>query len=276
MHALYLLLIVTITFLSVPPPGFQSAGVMGSMPLPPAGRTFALPAAPSGLLRPSASLLPVAGLVAVTGHPRPGDAPAPNGLLLPTQAASAGVTGRQLHLVGRDQSLPLSCEARSAADWAGYFGVAIEELEFQARLPRSDDPELGFVGNADDARGQLPPASYGVHARPVAALLNEYGLRAQARRGLTWDVLRAEIDAGRPVIVWVVGHVWDNGIPVRYTAQSSGNTSNVARYEHTVIVTGYDAHDVIVLDGVRSYTRPLAQFLRSWSILGNLAVIAGD
>src|SRR3972149_1337682 len=51
----------------------------------------------------------------------------------------------QLDIVGRPQTLPLSCEARSAVDWAGYFGFNIDEIEFFGRLPLSDNPDVGFA-----------------------------------------------------------------------------------------------------------------------------------
>jgi uncharacterized protein YvpB len=158
-------------------------------------------------------------------------------------------------------------------DWAGYFGVAIDEIEFFGRLPVSDDPDAGFVGNVYGAWGQIPPADYGVHAAPVAAVLQGYGVPARAVTGMTWDEARAEIDSSRPVIAWVVGAV-SNGTATAYTAASTGHTTVVARLEHTVIVVGYGADTVTVLDGGQQYDRSLAQFLASWGVLGNMAIAA--
>ena len=136
----------------------------------------------------------------------------------------------------------------------------------------SDDPDAGFVGAVRGWWGQTPPPPYGVYAGPVAALLQAYGVCARAARGLTWHAVRAEIDANRPVIVWVVGHV-GNGAAIQYTAASNGHTTLVAAYEHTVIVTGYRTNAVTVLDGAVEYDQSLAQFLASWSVLGNMAVL---
>jgi uncharacterized protein YvpB len=47
----------------------------------------------------------------------------------------------------------------------------------------------------------------------------------------------------------------------------------VARFEHTVIVFGYSKHKVSILDGDWVYTRTKGEFLDSWSVLGNQAVI---
>ena len=187
------------------------------------------------------------------------------------QVQAAPGAGRQLAVTGHPQTLGLDCESRAAVDWAAYFGTQIGELPFFYKLPASDDPDAGFVGNPNSWWGQVPPAPYGVNAGPVAALLRTYGVSAQAERGLTWEQLRAEIDAGRPVIVWVVKHV-GYGQGQNYAA-SDGHTTRVAAYEHTVIVSGYTANTVTVVDGGAVYRRSLAQFLASWAVLGNMAIV---
>jgi hypothetical protein len=163
----------------------------------------------------------------------------------------------------RKQQYALSCEARSAADWAAFFGFAVDEDEFLHRLPASDNPDFGFVGDVNGQWGQTPPSAYGVHAGPVAFLLRRYGMNAHAYKGLTWDHLRAQVAAGRPVIVWVVGHV-ERGKAVEYTA-ADGRTTIVARYEHG------DRHRIHRRHGHDSRQqqdlRPLSTFLDSWAVL---------
>jgi uncharacterized protein YvpB len=203
----------------------------------------------------------------VTSTPIPTDTTTPTLTPTPTLPKEARVTG----VVGHRQTLSLSCESRSAADWAAYFGVTLDEMEFFNRLPVSDNPEVGFVGDVNGEWGYLPPKAYGVHAGPVADLLRAYGASAQAQRGLSWEDLQKEIIAGRPVIVWIVGHLWE-GKPVTYSAED-GQTVTVARYEHTVIFTGYSATRVIVVDGENIYAQPVTTFLRSWSVLGNMAIL---
>lgn len=189
---------------------------------------------------------------------------------LPSHAQISGVSGR-------GQALPLDCESRSAVDWAAYFGVKIDELEFFHSLPESDNPDLGFVGSVYGAWGQIPPYPYGVHAEPIAETLRDYGLKAYAHRPLSWDGLRSEIAAGRPVIVWIVGNsayqYVVNGIPVYYSPPA-GDLTVVARYEHTVVVTGYTSDSVSYLNGGSIYTKSLNQFLESWSVMRNMAVTA--
>jgi uncharacterized protein YvpB len=177
------------------------------------------------------------------------------------------------NITGKDQALPLDCESRSAVDWANYFGTQINEIEFFNRLPESDDPDTGFVGNVYGDWGQIPPNDYGVHVEPVAKLLNKYGVDAYARRPLSWDQLRAEIAAKRPVMVWVIGSATMNEKPIYYTA-SNQHRSIVAHYEHTVIVVGYSPTSVTILDGDTRINRTLNQFLSSWSALDNMAMTA--
>lgn len=191
----------------------------------------------------------------------------------PTTAGTppaAYVTG----VIGKAQGYMLSCESRSAVDWAAFFGVPIAETNFLLRLPRSDNPDAGFVGDANGRWGQIPPASYGVHAAPVAQVLRDYGAPAVARRGLDWDRARQEIGNGRPVLVWVIGNVWPGGAQT-YTAQD-GHTTLVAPYEHTMILVGYDASTVILVNAAtgREERYPLSDFLASWAVLGNMAIVA--
>lgn len=196
--------------------------------------------------------------------------PEPTPVNLPDSASVDG-------LWGMDQQFTLDCEARSAVDWARHFGFNIDELDFLDHLPRSDDPEAGFVGEPGGTWGSIPPNDYGVHAPPVATVLQQYGVTARAYHSLTWDDLRAEIASGKPVIAWIIGGVSRNlvnGIPRYYTAPSTGNTTVVGSGEHTVIVVGYTPDTVTVLNGSRFVDVPLDQFLDSWSVLNFMAILA--
>jgi uncharacterized protein YvpB len=176
------------------------------------------------------------------------------------------------NIVGRKQAFPLSCESRSAVDLANYWGIKVDEIAFFNVLPKSDNPEKGFVGSVFGIWGQTPPKPYGVHARPIANNLRKYSLNARAHYGMSLAALKFEIASGRPVVVWVVGHVWE-GTPKIYIAED-GSEVTVARYEHTMLAYGYDKAGVYLIDpgsGLRrnyGYTK----FMASWEVLGNMAV----
>ena len=173
------------------------------------------------------------------------------------------------------QSYPISCESRTAVDWADFFGVEIYESDFQFGLPLSDNPDKGFVGDVNDRWGQVPPYSYGVHAAPVATLLKEkYGLPAQAAKNFSLENLKQEIASGQPMIAWVIGNMV-GGIPSEYSDQR-GDKVIVAAYEHTVIITGYDEKYIRYLNNGKFYQVPTDNFLNSWGILGNMVVYHKD
>jgi uncharacterized protein YvpB len=175
-------------------------------------------------------------------------------------------------ITGHEQTYELGCEASAAVDWAGYYDVLIYESTFQFELPLSDNPELGFVGNVTtDGWGQIPPDAYGVHAPPVAELLRKYGLPAVAVKGMTLEDVKAELAEGDPVIAWVIGNMVYS-YPLKYVDQA-GNSVTVARYEHVVILIGYDETTITYMNNGFFYSVPTEVFLTSWGVLGNMAVI---
>ncbi len=222
------------------------------------------PFLPAAVQNTPVPTLDVASNAAAVSSPTNTPAPQPTEAKIP---ASHYISG----LYGMDQMTTLDCEMRSAVDWARYFGITINETEFISRLPSSDDPELGFVGDIDGEMGQLPPDGYGVYPPPIAALLREYGLNAQAVKGMTYEDLQREIANDRPVIVWIVNLPFEIDATT-YTA-SNGNTTPVARFEHTWIITGYNLSTVTVVDSSWTYNVVLETFLERWDVLGNRAII---
>ncbi len=173
---------------------------------------------------------------------------------------------------GYRQYYNLSCEARAAADVASFWGVTITEDEILDAMPSSDNPNKGFVGKRNDYWGNIPPLSYGVHAGPVAAVLQDAGLDAVARTDMTYDEVRAQIADGNPVIVWVIGKMWTGTTQrIEFSDKEQGI---VAANEHTMVILGYDKTTVQVFDpSSGAYTNYWTDgFLASWAVLGNMAI----
>jgi LysM repeat protein/uncharacterized protein YvpB len=206
-------------------------------------------------------LLPALILI-VVGLPQPVRA-----FDLPAAASVPGITGHP-------QALSLDCESRSAADWAGFWGVSVDEITFFNQLPGSDNPETGFVGSVYDSPGNLPPRGYGVYTGPVAALLKEaYGLPADAKRNLTEYELKAELASGRPVIVW---YIYGFRVTAAYSlAAADGSMYRAANFEHTGIVIAYDPETFTVVDAYTGWAQRVnrIQFLNSWAVLENMAIL---
>lgn len=207
--------------------------------------------------------------------PTASPSPQPSPTATPSPSPTPTLTLPEEHYIrnihGRRQYFALGCEAGAAVDWALYFGFEINEFEFQHRLPLSDNPDYGFVGSVNSVWGQVPPYAYGVHAGPVAALLREYGVQAEAVKGYTLEEIRRQIALERPVIAWVIGNVV-GGVPYEYT-DTQGRTSTVAAYEHVILVTGYNQKSIRYINNSNFYETPNEVFLNSWGVLGNMAVV---
>ncbi len=172
--------------------------------------------------------------------------------------------------IGNHQYYALGCEASAAVDLAHYYDVNIYQFDFQFNLPVSDNPDLGFVGDVNGPWGQIPPYSYGVHEAPVADLLNEFGVNVQGGRGYTLEDIRGAILKSHPVIVWVIGSmVYSEPVPYE---DKLGNTTIVAPYEHVVVLTGFDEDSVRYINNGKYADVPNEVFLKSWGVLGNMAV----
>ena len=179
-------------------------------------------------------------------------------------------------VVGHPQEHNLSCESRSATDVAAFWGATFAEDDFFHRLPKSDNPHRGFLGDVDLPAGSMPPLGYGVYVEPVAATLRSFGLEARARRGWSLDGLKAELAAGRAVVVWAT---YDMQLPgVETWVSSDGATSDVVRWQHTFIAVGYDEGSVTLVDAYDGETKtfPYEAFTPAWDQLGRMAVtVAG-
>ena len=174
---------------------------------------------------------------------------------------------------GHHQFFNIGCETGAAVDWAQYYGLQIGQYEFQYKLPRSDNPDFGFVGNVNDPWGQTPPYSYGVYPGPVAAILNAYGIPASAIKNGSLDMVKHQLASDNPIIVWVIGNMV-GGIPASYT-DKEGRTTIVAAYEHVVILTGYNENTqhIRYLNNGRFFEIPYNNFLNSWKVLNSMAII---
>lgn len=175
-------------------------------------------------------------------------------------------------IAGHPQEHNLSCESRSATDLAAFWEVEFTEDDFSRRLPKSDNPHRGFLGDVDLPPGTMPPAGYGVYAGPTAANLRSFGLDAQARQEWSLDDLKVELAAGRPVIVWATYNMQLSG--VQDWVSSDGETSVVVQWQHTFIAVGYDETDIYLVDAYDGVAKHFSYeaFVPAWDQLGRMAM----
>lgn len=204
--------------------------------------------------------LPVPTNIPPTATPVP---PTATPLVLPDETYIRG-------FVGHRQAYSIGCETSVAVDLAAFYGVAITEYDFQMALPKSDNPDIGFVGDVNGPWGQIPPYAYGVHAAPIAETLNQFGVPSEGGKDYTFEHIKTQLAQNKPVIVWVIGHM-EYSEPVKYV-DKQGITSIVAPYEHVVVLTGYNADTVRYNNNGRYADVQIETFLNSWGVLGNMAV----
>jgi uncharacterized protein YvpB len=176
-------------------------------------------------------------------------------------------------LIGHPQEHNLSCESRSATDLAAFWGLAFAEDDFFRRLPKSDNPHRGFLGDVDLPAGSMPPLGYGVYAGPIAANLRSFGFDARAEHEWSLEALQGELAAGLPVIIWAT---YDMQLPDSMTWTSSdGETSVVVKWQHTFVAVGYDESGVYLVDAYDGVTKFFSYdaFVPAWDQLGRMAVV---
>ena len=121
--------------------------------------------------------------------------------------------------------------------------------------------------------GGCIPRGTGSAAEPIAKGLTAVGLPSTAFRNVDTSWLRAEIDAGRPVIVWATYGMRPAAIEGWYT-QDGKIWIEAVHGEHTFTVVGYDVSGVYVNDPVDGREKYYAWdvFASSWALLSNMAI----
>jgi uncharacterized protein YvpB len=165
------------------------------------------------------------------------------------------------------QQHTLTCES-SAASMATK--AALTETQIMVRMPRSSNPNLGFRGSPDGQQGTAL-VDYGVYATPVHRSLQTYGFTSEVLTYARNADLKAYINKGWPVVVWVT-YALQKASP--RMAVINGRPVVLVPHEHAVLAVGYDAGTILAND---PWTGTVvryrwADFDRSWGLFGNMAL----
>lgn len=223
-----------------------------------------------------------------------GNAPDSSLRASPVHAAAspepAPPTQLRLQVAAQSQlpQLPNGCEVTSLSMLLSAVGRPVDKLELAARQPRDStpvtyragsssrdldqvviwgNPDIGFVG---DPAG----SGYGIYHAPLTRLLNQYlPGRAADLTGQSIDALQIQLAHGLPTVAWVTTTLQPVNDWVSW--QSPSGPVRATRYEHAVLVVGYDATNIYInnpLTGEASLQVPRDKFLAVWQQLGNQAV----
>ena len=127
-------------------------------------------------------------------------------------------------LISQLPELPTGCEMTATTMMLQYAGVKIDKMRFAAAVPRSSDPNSGFVGE--------PTSNVGVglyiYPQGLLATVRQYLPTAINLSGMSLPQLKAQLAKRHPVVVWVTG--------------LDGFAS------HTVTMTGYQSNALFYND----------------------------
>ena len=163
------------------------------------------------------------------------------------------------------QEHSLTCEAAAARMVAAYLGKPATEAWIQAQLGTDANPHKGFRGDVDAAFGGI--VNYGVYAEPLAQALRALGLSAEVRYSVSYADLRAALDSGQPVIVWLSQFAAPG-----YYDQPGG--FRLVPGEHSYVVVGYDANGYWVNDPLNGGRQFRVRAIPQWELFDNMALFA--
>jgi len=165
------------------------------------------------------------------------------------------------------QQRPLSCEYAAVAIATGALGSWVSEYDIEAVTPLSDNPHWGYRGNINGTWGNT--TDYGIYADALVPGLNQFGFQAHSFYGDDSDLM-AEIDKGRPTIVWL--GMWGDLSHDEYT--SDGTRYQVTTAMHVMVAYGYDDGGVYVSDPGSGRYRyyDWGTFNGMWNVMDGMAL----
>ncbi len=181
----------------------------------------------------------------------------------------------------QNPELPTGCEVTSLAALLNYLGYSVTKTDLADNfLPTTPNGGVTFdeyfVGSPyiDNSFGCYAP----VIVRTAEAYFQSIGeTKRQVKdlTGSTMDALYGEVAAGNPVIIWSTMKL-QAPKKIYYWSTSDGTPVYFYRYEHCVLMTGYDknAKTVTVCDPMEgTVTREMSLFEQRYQDLLSQAVV---
>jgi len=143
-------------------------------------------------------------------------------------------------LIAQRPELPNGCEITAVTMMLQYAGAKVDKMQMAREMPRSSDPNYGYIGQPWDSTGItiFPPA--------LMNLVEKYTGSAKNLTGQNFDAIKYQINLGHPVVTW--------------------NTLYGFPY-HALTVTGYDKNYVYYNDCWTNQTLQMGinQFINNWN-----------
>lgn len=181
--------------------------------------------------------------------------------------------------------LPRGCEVTSLAMLLQHAGVRVDKLTLAKAVKKDPtpykkkngivyfgNPHNGFVGDMYSKRNK----GFGVYHGPIADLAEQFlPARIIDITGEDFTQVYKFLSNGSPV--WVIINAKYNKLPNSSfeTWKTPTGIINITYHEHSVLVTGFDAHYIYFndpLSKVKNKKAPKEEFIASWEQMGKQAI----
>lgn len=150
-------------------------------------------------------------------------------------------------LIAQRPELPNGCEITAVTMMLQYAGAKVDKMQMAREMPRSSNPNYGYIGQPWDGTGIT------IFPSALMNLVEKYAGSAKNLTGQNFDAIKYQINIGHPVVTW--------------------NTLYGFPY-HALVVTGYDKNYVYYNDcwTDQSLQMGITQFVNNWNTQNRRAI----
>lgn len=178
--------------------------------------------------------------------------------------------------IKQNPELPTGCESVSLTMVLKYYGFNLGKTTIASSyMPRSSSNFVtAFAGNPFSSSG------CGIYSPGLTTTANKYlkakksSMRAYDLTGISFKDLYRFIDNNTPVIVWNSMYMWTP--QASFTTRVNGKTWTFYRYEHCVVLCGYNkkTNKVLINDPLSGLVwRNAKSFESIYNRMGKMAVV---
>lgn len=189
-------------------------------------------------------------------------------------------------VVLQNPELPNGCEITALTAILNYYGIPIDKMQLNDRLPKSKvytkngvmygpDPNKAYAGNPKEKNG-----GYYVYAPPLAEMAdrilieNEMDFRALDITGATKKELIDYVKSGVPVLAWVTIDWKEPRKSGYWVIEGTDQKHGIYKNLHAVVLTGYQNGKVTIMDPLKGMVKiDENTFFRCYKQLGSHALV---
>jgi len=102
-------------------------------------------------------------------------------------------------LIGQRPQLPTGCEITATAMMLQYAGAKVTKLSLAKEMPRSSNPNKGFIGSPYNKTG------WWVAPKGLMSTVKKHLGTAKNMTGSSFNQMKTQINKNHPVVIWAAG-----------------------------------------------------------------------